>query len=89
MHIHLIEGEAGCQFAVEHGCVAIVVDALRASATAAMLLHAGARQLLVVRTVEEAFAAKLELPGALLFGERGGVPLRRSQQGTFEDSDSL
>ncbi len=74
MHIHLIEGEAGCQFAVERGCVAIVVDALRASATAAMLLHAGARQLLVVRTVEEAFAVKREMPDALLFGERGGVP---------------
>ena len=48
---HLIEGEAGCRFAVEKGCVAVVVDALRASATAAMLLERGARELVVVRPI--------------------------------------
>ena len=74
MRCHFIEGEAGCRHAVEHGCVAIVVDALRASATAAMLLHAGARELIVVREVEEARAAKAAFPDALLFGERGGLP---------------
>ena len=51
---HFIEGEAGCRYAVEHGCVAIVVDALRASATAAMLLDAGATRILAVREVAEA-----------------------------------
>ena len=35
---HFIEGEAGCAFAVEQQCAALVVDSLRASATAAMLL---------------------------------------------------
>lgn len=74
MYVHVIEGEAGCRFAVNRGCVAVVVDALRASATAAMLLHAGAEQLLVVRTVDDAFAAKREMPDVLLFGERGGLP---------------
>jgi 2-phosphosulfolactate phosphatase len=71
---HIIEGEAGCAFARKNHGVAVVVDALRASATAAMLLGAGAEDLLVVGTVEEAFQAKAEWPDALLFGERGGLP---------------
>lgn len=57
-----------------NGYVAVVVDALRASATAAMLLDAGARELLVVREVEQAIAAKRVMPDVLLFGERGGLP---------------
>jgi 2-phosphosulfolactate phosphatase len=73
MHWHIIEGEEGCDYAVRHGCVAVVVDALRASATAAMLLHAGATELLVVRDVREALAAKAQTPDALLYGERGGL----------------
>jgi len=71
---HIIEGDAGCAFAVAHGAVAVVVDALRASATGAMLLDAGAEELLVVRTVEDAFAARARYPDALLYGERGGLP---------------
>lgn len=74
MRWHFIEGEAGCRYAVEHGFVAIIVDALRASATAAALLHAGATELLVVREVEEARGAQRSRPEALLFGERGGLP---------------
>lgn len=74
MRWHVIEGEAGCRYAVEHRCTAIVVDALRASATATMLLHSGATEILAVREVEEAFEAKRAMPDALLFGERGGVP---------------
>ncbi len=71
---HIIEGAQGCAYAVEHGCVAIIVDALRASATAAMLFDAGAAEILAVREVEDAFAAKRAYPDALLFGERGGLP---------------
>ncbi len=71
---HLIEGEAGCRFAVDHGAVAIIVDSLRASATATMILHEGATAILAVREVDEARSVKAELPEALLFGERGGVP---------------
>ncbi len=74
MRWHIIEGEAGCEFSVKHQCVAVVVDALRASSTAAQLLYEGAREILVVRTVEEAIAAKVLWPNALLYGERGGVP---------------
>ena len=71
---HIIDSDAGCAFAVKHGLAAIIVDALRASATAAMLLHHGATQITVVRDVEDARAAKCEDPEALLFGERGGLP---------------
>lgn len=74
MRWHIIDGEAGCEFAVEHGYTAVVVDALRASATAAMLLDGGARAILAVRDVADAFQARLTQPDALLFGERGGVP---------------
>lgn len=72
---HLIEGEAGCAFAREHRCAAVIVDALRASATAAMLLECGAIEILVVDEVETAFRARDDAwRDALLFGERGGLP---------------
>jgi len=72
---HLIEGEAGCAYAREHTCAAVIVDALRASATAAALLDAGATEILVVGEVEDALRAQREFwTDALLFGERGGLP---------------
>lgn len=74
MRIHIVEGEAGCRLAVERGAAAVIVDALRASATAAALLAAGAAEVCVVREVADAFAAKELWPDALLFGERGGLP---------------
>lgn len=74
MQWHLMEGEAGCEFAVAHNCTAVVVDALRASATAAMICDAGALSVLVVREVDEALRAGAALPDALLYGERDGIP---------------
>lgn len=74
MRWHIVQGEAGCDFALRQNCTAVVVDALRASATAAMLLHAGVTEIHVVRSVEDAFAARVRMPDALLYGERGGVP---------------
>ncbi len=72
---HIIEGEAGCAYAREKNCAAVIVDALRASATAAALLDAGAPEILVVGTVDEALRAReVFWPDALLFGERGGLP---------------
>lgn len=73
MRWHILEGEAGCAYAVEHDCVAVVVDALRASATAAMLLEAGAAEILVVREVETALDARHAWHEALLYGERNNV----------------
>lgn len=74
MKWHIIEGEAGCRYAREHRCTAIVVDALRASATAAALLAHRATEILVTDTVENALALKTAYPDYLLFGERGGLP---------------
>jgi len=74
MKWHFIAGEAGCRFASERACTAIVVDALRASATAAHMLDAGAIEILAVREVDDAYALKRQHPDALLAGERGGLP---------------
>jgi len=74
---HLIGGSKGCAFARENRSRAVVVDALRASATAASLLDHGATELLVVSTVDDAYRARRDLwPDALLYGERGGLPPR-------------
>lgn len=72
--IHIIEGEAGCRYAAVHKTAAVVVDALRASATAAALFAHNARELLITRTVNEALTLKAQHADALLYGERGGVP---------------
>ena len=74
MTYHLIEGAPGCAYARDHSCNAVIVDALRASATAAMLLDAGATEIHVVASVDAALALKPSLPNALLYGERGGLP---------------
>ncbi|MFO7974635.1 MAG: 2-phosphosulfolactate phosphatase [Candidatus Hydrogenedentota bacterium] len=74
IQFHLIEGARGCAFARENAFTAIVVDALRASATAALLLDAGATEILAVREVADAYAARDDFKDALLYGERGGLP---------------
>jgi 2-phosphosulfolactate phosphatase len=56
-----------------HGAVVVMVDALRASATIAAALDAGATEMLPTLTVEEALAlAAKRAPRPLLGGERGG-----------------
>nr|MDO8118956.1 2-phosphosulfolactate phosphatase [Candidatus Sigynarchaeota archaeon] len=55
-------------------CICVVIDVLRASTSVAMLLHRGARAVKIVRTVDEALALKRSFPGAILCGERGGLP---------------
>lgn len=53
--------------------VAVVIDVLRAFTVAACALAGGARELLLVRTVEEAFAVRsAHFPDALLAGEVDG-----------------
>jgi 2-phosphosulfolactate phosphatase len=74
-YIHLTRGQAGCTLAVRRNAVAIVVDALRASTTIAVLLAHGAARVLVVARVEDARALAATLPDALLVGERGGERL--------------
>ena len=72
MHLFVENGLAGCRLAVDRRAVAVVVDALRASATVASLFHHGAQRVIVVRRVEEAFAQRDRSPDAVLVGERGG-----------------
>lgn len=71
---HIIQGEAGTKFALENHGVAVIVDALRASATAAALLEAGALEVQCFDSVDKALNAKAATPEALLYGERGGLP---------------
>jgi 2-phosphosulfolactate phosphatase len=53
--------------------VAVVVDALRASATIVILLQQGAADVLVVKEVSQAYAYRQVHPDTLLVGERGGL----------------
>ncbi len=73
VEVHLRAGEEGCRWAREHKAVAVVVDALRASATITYLLQRGAAEVLVVKEVNEAYAYRQAHPQALLVGERGGL----------------
>lgn len=57
--------------AVARGVV-IVIDVIRAFSVAAYAFTGGARELWLVRTVEEAFALRERAPDALLAGEVGG-----------------
>lgn len=74
MRWHLIEGVDGCNFAKEQGFTAVIIDALRASTTAAMLFDAGAVSLSLVPDVESALKLKSDDSSYLLYGERGGLP---------------
>lgn len=74
MRWHIIEGIQGCTFAKENNLTAVIVDALRASCTAAMLFDAGAKDITLVPDVPAARALKQANPDLLLFGERDGLP---------------
>jgi 2-phosphosulfolactate phosphatase len=73
VEVHLRSGQEGCRWAREQKAVAVVVDALRASATITCLLQQGAAEVLVVKEVGEAYACRREHPETLLVGERGGL----------------
>jgi 2-phosphosulfolactate phosphatase len=73
VEVHLRSGDAGCRWAREQKAVAVVVDALRASATITCLLQQGAEDVMVVKEVHEAYAYRRTHPETLLVGERGGL----------------
>lgn len=73
MLMRVAGGRLGAEQAADRQDVAIIVDALRASATTASLLHYGVREIVVVEDRDAAFAEALKRPGALLVGERGGL----------------
>jgi len=54
--------------------VVVVIDVLRAFTTAAFALAGGAEKIILVSTVEEAFALRAQMPGSLIMGEVGGLP---------------
>ncbi len=62
VEVHLRSGEEGCGWAREQKAVAVVVDALRASATITCLLQQGAAEVLVVKEVDEAYAYREAYP---------------------------
>ncbi len=74
MLAHLIQGKEGCIFGKTNHLGIVVVDALRASATAIMLLHSGAKRIIVTDEVEHALQLRDPYPNALLYGERNGLP---------------
>jgi 2-phosphosulfolactate phosphatase len=48
----------------------IVIDAMRATTTLTVMCDAGARQILIAQTIEQALSAAQIIPGRLLCGER-------------------
>jgi len=72
--VEVVCGSSGCRAAAEAGGVAVMVDALRASATITSLMAAGARRVWVATEVKQAHAMKQRLGDALLVGEREGFP---------------
>jgi 2-phosphosulfolactate phosphatase len=52
----------------------VAIDVIRAFTTAAFAFAAGARDIIPVSTVEEAFALRERFPGSLAMGEVGGLP---------------
>ncbi|MFO7697336.1 MAG: 2-phosphosulfolactate phosphatase [Anaerolineae bacterium] len=59
-----------CNTAVD---TVVVIDVIRAFTTAAYAFAAGARDIIVVSTVEEALALRQSMPGALVMGEVNGL----------------
>ena len=53
----------------------IAIDVLRAFTTAAFAFAAGARDILLVSTVEEALALRERFPGSYIMGEVNGLPV--------------
>jgi 2-phosphosulfolactate phosphatase len=53
----------------------VAIDVIRAFTTAAFAFAAGARDIVLVSTVEEAFALRERFPGALAMGEVDGLPI--------------
>lgn len=57
------------------GRLAVVIDVLRATTTIVHALASGAREVLVCQEVEQARKLAANSPGAIVAGERGGLPI--------------
>ena len=58
------------------GGMVVVIDVLRAFSTAAYALAAGAREILLAGTVEQAFELRKQFPDYLIMGEVDGLKLK-------------
>ena len=54
----------------------VVIDVCRAFTTACFAFAAGASDIILVSTVEDAFSLRERFPGALVMGEVGGLPVK-------------
>ncbi|MCS7263799.1 MAG: 2-phosphosulfolactate phosphatase [Armatimonadetes bacterium] len=73
VEVYIAVGERGCQLANQLRAIAIVVDALRASATLAALFELGIAEVWTVAKVEQAWQLKHKMQDALLVGERSSI----------------
>lgn len=71
--IKIIPGLAGAHYAAENHALAIIVDALRASATLCAFCEGGASAISVCSDVESARKVARTLDGALLAGEKDSI----------------
>ena len=56
--------------------IVVVIDVLRAFSTAAYSFASGARSIILVSNVEDAFLLKKQFPHAFLMGEVNGLPIK-------------
>ena len=75
MEVFVIAGKLGCERAVSLGAIAVVVDALRASATITVLLEKGVKKVFVTNEVDQAFSIASKIPNAILVGERNNIKI--------------
>jgi 2-phosphosulfolactate phosphatase len=66
--------QASLQTCIEATGTVVVIDVIRAFTTAAFAFAAGTEEIILVGTVEEAFALREQSPGALVMGEVRGLP---------------
>ena len=66
--------QASLQTCTEATGVVVVIDVIRAFTTAAFAFAAGAEEIILVGTAEEAFALREQFPSALVMGEVRGLP---------------
>lgn len=74
MNVNIVFGEDGARDATRRDAVVVVIDALRASATAATALALGARKVIPAGTIEEARSYRGR-SRYVIAGERNGVKI--------------
>jgi 2-phosphosulfolactate phosphatase len=75
-----MDGEMQIQRATLDSCAyaqgtVVVIDVLRAFTTAAFAFAAGAQEIVLVKTIEEALALREQIPDSLVMGEFKGLPV--------------